>query len=60
MGAVTLATDEDVRVGLRSLETEASASDLLGHKHSDIYRHSTLNRHRPLPDIMDSLFGASW
>ena len=60
MGAATLATDEDVRVGLRSLETEASASDLLGHKHSGIYRHSMPDRQSTIPDIMDSLFGASW
>ena len=40
------------------LESTRSESDLLGHKHSGIYRHSTLNRHRPIPDIIESLFGA--
>ena len=60
IGAGSLVTDEDVRVWPWLHESARSESDLLGHKHSDIYRHSTLNRHRPIPDIIESLFGACW
>ena len=44
-----------MRVWPRLHESARSASDLLGHKRSDIYRHSPLNRHRPIPDIIESL-----
>ena len=42
IGAGSLVTDEDVRVWPWSHESARSASDLLGHKYSGIYRHSTL------------------
>ena len=54
--AASLATVDVVRVGPRSLETEASGHNLLGHYHSDIYRDSHLNRQSNDPRKHRNLF----
>ena len=57
LSAASLATVDVVRVWPRSLETEASGHNLLGHYHSGIYRDSHLNRQSTIPENIEISFG---